>query len=80
MLTGLDLLLIGDQPMIIVLSWKSKEQPVVVRSSAKAEYKAMAHTTSELTWLLRFLQEIGFSIQPPLLLFCDNQVAIHIAV
>ena len=52
---------------------------MVARSSAEAEYRAMAHTTSELTWLLYFLQEIGFPVQLPLQLFCDNQEAIHIA-
>jgi hypothetical protein len=59
-----------------LVTWKSKKQTVVARSSAKVEYRAMAHRTSELTWLRRFLQEIGFSIRP---LYCDNQGVVHIA-
>jgi hypothetical protein len=51
----------------------------VARSSAEAEYRAMAHTATELTWLQHFLQEIGFSTLTPIPLFCDNQAALHIA-
>jgi hypothetical protein len=61
------------------VTWKSKKQTVVARSSAEAEYRAMAHTTSELMWLQHFLCEIGFSPPTPIPLFCDNQAAIHIA-
>jgi len=61
-----------------LVTWNSKKQKVVARSSVEAEYKAMAHT-SELTWLQHFLQEIGFSAPTPIPLFCDNQVALHIA-
>jgi hypothetical protein len=61
------------------VSWKSKKQTVVARSSAEAEYRAMAHTTTELTWLQHFLQEIGFSAPTPIPFFCDNQTALHIA-
>lgn len=62
-----------------LVSWKSKKQTVVARSSAEAEYRAMAHTATELTWLQHFLQEIGFSAPTPIPLFCDNQAALHIA-
>jgi len=51
----------------------------VARSSAEAEYKVMAHTTSELTWFQHFLQEIGFLAPTPFPLFSDNQAALHIA-
>jgi hypothetical protein len=62
-----------------LVTWKSKKHIMVARSSAEAEYRAMAHTTTELTWLQHFLQKIGFSAATPILLSCDNQVAIHIA-
>lgn len=39
----------------------------------------MSHTTSELTWLQHFLQEIGFSTPTPIVLLYDNQTALHIA-
>ncbi|GAA0154191.1 hypothetical protein LIER_37820 [Lithospermum erythrorhizon] len=41
------------------MSWKSKKQTVVARSSAESEYRAMAHTTFELVWLKQLLGELG---------------------
>lgn len=51
-----------------MISWKSKKQNVVNRSSAETEYRAMALTMSELIWLKQLLK-----------LICDNQAAPHIA-
>lgn len=34
-----------------LISWSAKKQSTVARSSAEAEYRAMATTTAELTWL-----------------------------
>jgi len=43
-----------------LISWKSKKQHVVARSSAEAEYKAMASSTCELIWLKNLLKELQF--------------------
>ncbi|GAV84974.1 LOW QUALITY PROTEIN: hypothetical protein CFOL_v3_28414, partial [Cephalotus follicularis] len=61
-----------------LVSWKSKKQSVVSRSSAEAEYRAMANVTGELQWIHMLLAEIGFSVTKPSTLHCDNQSAMHI--
>ncbi|XP_075088604.1 secreted RxLR effector protein 161-like [Nicotiana tabacum] len=40
-----------------LISWKSKKQAVVARSSAESEYRSMALTVSELIWLVGMFRE-----------------------
>ncbi|KAL4193041.1 hypothetical protein AMTRI_Chr06g197400 [Amborella trichopoda] len=54
-------------------------QSTVSRSSAKAKYSAMTSTTCELIWLKYLLQDIGVSHFMLMLLYRDNQAALHIA-
>ncbi|XP_074282629.1 uncharacterized protein LOC141607169 [Silene latifolia] len=61
------------------ISWKSKKQSVVSRSSTEAEYRATAMTTCEITWLFHLLQDLGLSHLGPAHLKCDNQAALAIA-
>lgn len=62
-----------------IVSWKTKKQSVVSRSSAEAEYRAMTNATCEITWLSYLLCDIGIPLSAPTPLFCDNQSALHIA-
>lgn len=69
------LLLLGGAP----ISWKSKKQSVVSRSSAEAEYRAMATTVNEVLWLRWLLKELNLEQTNPTQLFCDNLAVKHIA-
>lgn len=62
-----------------LISWKSKKQATVSRSSSEAEYRALASTTCELQWLTFLLRDFHLPFQQPALLYCDNQLARHIA-
>ena len=68
-------ILLGSAPV----SWKVKKQTVVARSSAEAEYRAMATAYCEIIWLLSLLQDLGLTNLTPVTLYCDNQAALHIS-
>uniref|UniRef100_A0A803N009 Retroviral polymerase SH3-like domain-containing protein n=1 Tax=Chenopodium quinoa TaxID=63459 RepID=A0A803N009_CHEQI len=67
-------LLLGKSPV----SWKSKKQPTISKSSSETEYRAMAAASSETTWLVKLLTELCVLNLKPVALHCDNQSAIHI--
>ncbi|MDV3187760.1 MAG: Ty1/Copia family ribonuclease HI, partial [Sweet potato little leaf phytoplasma] len=62
-----------------LVSGKAKKPCTVSRSSAEAEYRAMAATVCELLWLRQLLKDLLIESPQPSLLFCDNTAAIHIA-
>ncbi|GFS40568.1 hypothetical protein Acr_00g0069360 [Actinidia rufa] len=62
-----------------LISWRSKKQTLVARSSTEAEYRALADTTQELLWLRWLLQDMGVSHSGATVLHCDNRSAILIA-
>jgi hypothetical protein len=61
------------------VSWKTKKQTTVSRSSAEAEYRAMASTTCELLWLRGLITSLGIPHTQSMELYCDNKAALYIA-
>jgi len=55
-----------------LISWSSKKQPTVSRSSTEAEYKSLANATAELMWIQKLLDELKIAHQPVARLWCDN--------
>ena len=51
----------------------------MARSSAEAEYQAMAYISCELIWMTHLLEKLCFDVKLPMSMYCDNQATIHIA-
>jgi len=66
---------IGDN----LLSWFSKRQPTLSRSSAEVEYRGVANVVSESCWLRNLLLELHFPIHKATLVYCDNVSAIYLS-
>jgi Reverse transcriptase (RNA-dependent DNA polymerase)/gag-polypeptide of LTR copia-type/GAG-pre-integrase domain len=62
-----------------LLSWSSKKQVTVSRSSTEAEYRALALAAAELIWLQYLLTELHIDIFLPPILWCDNIGATFLA-
>ncbi|WVZ09976.1 hypothetical protein V8G54_014506 [Vigna mungo] len=62
------LLYLGSTP----ISWSSRKQRSVARSSNEAEYKALADTTNELQWVLSLFTELGHMPTTNPVIYCDN--------
>ncbi|GJW80547.1 putative RNA-directed DNA polymerase [Tanacetum coccineum] len=60
-------------------SHSNKRHATLSKSSAEAEYRAMASVTCEIMWVLKVLKDFGQCGLTPVDLFCDNKSAIQIA-
>ncbi|GJV51199.1 uncharacterized mitochondrial protein-like protein [Tanacetum coccineum] len=62
-----------------LISWQSKKQLVVSRSSTEAVYRALADSTCEVTWIQCLLKEFNIQVPTPVPMMCDNASAIALA-
>ncbi|KAF3627756.1 Alpha-glucan phosphorylase, H isozyme [Capsicum annuum] len=59
---------LGNSP----ISWSSKKQKFVSRSSTEAEYRVVAAAISEVNWLTNLIQELHLSLSSAPTVLCDN--------
>jgi hypothetical protein len=64
---------------INLVSWSSKRQNVVSRSSAEAKYRAVANGVVEDCWLRQLPQELHAPLMKSTLIYCDNVSAVYLS-
>nr|XP_020179221.1 uncharacterized mitochondrial protein AtMg00810-like [Aegilops tauschii subsp. strangulata] len=62
-----------------LVSWSSKRQPTVSRSSAEAEYHAVANAVAECCWLRQLLGKLHAPLPKATVVYCDNISSIYVA-
>ncbi|XP_071738633.1 uncharacterized mitochondrial protein AtMg00810-like [Rutidosis leptorrhynchoides] len=61
-----------------LISWSSKRQSKLSRSSVEAEYRGVANVVAESCWLRNLLLELHCPISKATLVYCDNISAIYL--
>ncbi|GJR57613.1 ribonuclease H-like domain-containing protein [Tanacetum coccineum] len=62
-----------------LLSWSSKRQVTLSRSSAEAEYRGVANAVAETCWLRNLLRELHTPLSTTTLVYCDNVSAVYLS-
>ena len=62
-----------------LILWSSKRQPMVSRSSAKTECRAVANAVAEYSWLRQLLQELSCPVDHATVVYCDNVSAVYLS-
>ena len=63
----------------VTISWSSKKQSTVAKSTTEAEFVALSQASQEAIWIRRLLSDLGCKPVTPTLIKEDNQGAIEIA-
>jgi histone deacetylase 1/2 len=62
-----------------LVSWSSKRQQTVSRSSAEAEYRGVANAAAECCWIRNLLHELHVHINKATVIYCDNISVVYLS-
>lgn len=62
-----------------LLSWSSKRQLTLSRSSVEAEYRGVANAAAETCWLRSLLRELHSPLSSATLVYFDNVSAVYLS-
>ncbi|XP_021980689.1 uncharacterized mitochondrial protein AtMg00810-like [Helianthus annuus] len=62
-----------------IVSWSSKRQATISRSSAEAEYRGVANAVAETSWLRNLLTELHVPTRKATIVYCDNISAVYLS-
>ena len=69
------LVFLGPSPIY----WSSKKQTTIAHSSTEAEYRVLATTAAEVSWLRILFKELRIFLSHIPVLWCDNALAIALS-
>ncbi|GJS23371.1 ribonuclease H-like domain-containing protein [Tanacetum coccineum] len=61
-----------------LLSWSSKRQPPLSRSSAEVEYRGVANAIAKTCWIQNLLHELHTPLSSATIVYCDNVRVLHV--
>ena len=62
-----------------LVSWQSKKQSTISRSSTEAEFRSLASVVTEVTWIQSLLRELKVSSAVIPSIWCDNMSSVIMA-
>lgn len=62
------------------ISWSTKKQNGVARSSMEAEYRAIANAASKVRWIWNILTDLKITLPTTPVIYCDNVGATYLSV
>jgi hypothetical protein len=62
------------------ISWCSRKQKTIAQSTTEAEYMSVCEASNQAAWYRTFLEELGYEMNSPIPLHCDNKGAVDLAL
>lgn len=62
-----------------LITWSSKKQSIISRSSTEAEFHSLAHVATDLIWIQSLFSDLHLVLPRPPTLWCDNLGTVHLS-